>query len=153
MNSLLIKSLIFVFLLLLSTNPLTSKDGKMAERVKTLKKIKMLEYMKLDEKTADKLMTVMNDYDAKMDAIFKDLGSISDRLENAVEVAKNKNESILLSNAMIEKYEEMGNTMRKKTQSVRKILSDEDFARFVLFESKFNRELRHKIYKKNKDNE
>lgn len=140
------KILICSFILFISLSTIAiSQPLKMHERMLTIKKIKLLEYMELDDKKSDKLLVIVTKYENNLrekNEKIKSLGKkLSDDLDNlSGEELKKRNDELY------KHLEQISNIQKSKLEDARAILTEKEFAKFQIFELKFAHELRKYLF-------
>jgi hypothetical protein len=122
-------------------------NGKFRERVKTLKKVKMIEYLDLEESKADQLMTKFTSLEGQMEDATEKLRDATKTLEEAVDNDISGSRLRDLSMDVKQKTENLLNLQITKLEEIDKILDDDEFARFLVFEKNFRDELKERIAK------
>lgn len=128
-------------LFILSVSALISQPRKMHERMTTLKKVKLLEFLDLEESVANKVIMKIDSYedqlrDAKEEMrekgrkIYNELDDLSE-----TEVKKQNDELIKLQKRIADIHQE-------RLESMRTILNEQQFAKYQIFELKFAEEIR-----------
>lgn len=128
-------------LFILSVSALISQPRKMHERMTTLKKVKLLEFLDLEESVANKVIIKIDSYkdqlrDAKEEMrekgrkIYNELDDLSE-----TEVKKQNDELIKLQKRIADIHQE-------RLESMRTILNEQQFAKYQIFELKFAEEIR-----------
>ena len=129
--------------MLIITVPTFSQRGphRAHERLELIKKMKMLEILDLDEKTGEKFLLKYNTAEDKVKKIGDEVRQISDDLADAIE-KKDKSKTISLTNTLIEKQKQFFDAQIEKLNSLKNVLSEEQFAKYVLFENQFPQMIR-----------
>jgi|SRR5210317_68052 hypothetical protein len=142
------KNLIFSFILIvfcfstLSANPI-----KYEERLNTLKKIKLLEFMELNEQKGNKLIIILESFDRKKHRLHEKLRKLSTEIDDnysdlSEKECKDINDKIIMLN------DSLATIRIDKSHKIREILTEKEFTRFTLFEHKFVKELRKRLIKR-----
>jgi hypothetical protein len=127
-----------------------SKPLKMKERLNTIKKVKLIEFMELDESKSNKLLAVFDKYDKKEIELHDELKSLSNQIaksydDYSIEDYKNVN------NSLINLHEQIGDLKVDKSNEIRTLLTEKEFTKLSLFEYKFVKELRKRLIKRKLD--
>ena len=147
------KTLIFSILFVIFANCIAySQPMKMHERMLTIKKIKLLEYIELDEKKADKLLILVTKYENEIRDLNEKIRKMSEDIDNQINSLsdselKKKNDELYSS------VEKIGTIQKSKLEEARKFLSEKEFAKFQIFELKFAHELRKHLFENKKKRE
>jgi Spy/CpxP family protein refolding chaperone len=125
-------------------SPTKEQMEKVRERIETLRMWKLTKTLDLDEKTSAKLFPLLNKYDKKRAEIEK---AIRDDLRELREALKGKREGNLKS--IIDKLEENHEALQRindeERAELKKILTIEQQAKFILFQQEFDRDIRKTI--------
>ena len=127
---------------LLSQPPLNSK-----KRMQTLKKMKMLEVIDLEEDQTNKFLIKYDHYEDLIREQRRNLNNIRRELQRSL---NDNNDSKI--NEQTKKYLEAKSKMHKileeKMEGMSKVLDDKNYAKFILFEDKFHQRLQKEIMKR-----
>jgi hypothetical protein len=125
--------------------------NRLKERIKTLKKVKLIEILDLSEDKSEKFMIKYNIYQSKIDSKNTEVDNAIQELEN---VASNKNakiEIIKLKTNLLQKVQnELVFTIQERDKEIKSILNEVEFAKYLIFERKFANELRKSLLRLNK---
>ncbi|HWR90225.1 MAG TPA: hypothetical protein VN260_08195 [Dissulfurispiraceae bacterium] len=117
---------------------------KVRERIETLKMLRMTKALELDERSSALVFPLLNRYDKKRADIER---SLWNGLRELRESLKEKREARL--RALIEKIESDHKTIERindeERAELKKVLSVEQQARFILFQREFNRDIKRII--------
>ncbi len=146
------KLLLFAFMIALTTMNLSAQGmpPRAMERIQSLKKVKLLEVLDLNEAEADKFIVKFNELEKNVTEKFKALDKATDELRKAVQDEDYKNIDKLNAD-YLKANEELTKAVQFKFESMSKILSKENFAKYVLFERRFQEEVRKQIMEKRQD--
>lgn len=139
---------IFVFILFSSLA--ISKPLKMKERLNTIKKVKLIEFMELDESKSSKLLVIFDQYDKKEIELHEELKTLSKQIADSYEDYSNEDYK-KVNNSLINIHEQIGDLKVDKSNEIRKILTEKEFTKLSLFEYKFVKELRKRLIKRKLD--
>jgi uncharacterized protein YhaN len=120
---------------------------KAKERMMQAKKIKMLDELKLDEKTADKLLVK---YSALEKAIMakKDAADMAKKeLEKALEANAPKAEIVKKTSQYLDAISSMHKSLDDRNNEIKAILDEVQFAKYLIFEDNFMQDLQRIIFK------
>ena len=143
-----------IFLLFFSANILSAyssaapdkRGNKMRERVRTMKKIKLIEVLDLSEDKLDKFIVKYSVAEKKMEKQMKDFDIVEKKLRLAI---KDENEKEI--SEYILKFQESRKKIQKadaeKINMARELLSDVEFAKFLIFEKVFRKELSKRLFR------
>ena len=138
-----------IIIFLLATTFTFSQPMKMHERMLTVKKVKLLEYMDLNEAKSDKLLIIVTKYENELRDLNEKIKSLSEKLSNDLEKLsdsdlKKRNDELYNNLANI------SNIQKNKLNEARSTLTEKEFAKFQIFELKFAHELRKHLFENRK---
>ena len=114
---------------------------EMWDKINQIKKIKILEILNLEEEEANKFLAAYTAHEDKVKEAFvsyknemKQLKDLLDQKKTTAEI-KGQNEKVLKA------AEKWGNSMREKNNVLRDLLTPEQFAKYLVFESEFYKEM------------
>jgi len=126
--------------------PPKGKHERIRERIETLRLWKLTKALDLDEVTASRLFPLLNRYDKKRfrieKAVRKDMGDLKRALEDG-----NRNEIQEILQRLEDRHRELQRLNNEEMAEIKKILTPEQQARYVLFQYRFKREMRKMIEK------
>ncbi len=125
---------------------------KAMERIQSLKKIKLLEILELNEADADKFLVKFNEYEKNVMDKYKKLEDASDELIKAIDNNDYKNIDKLNENYLIAN-KELNQAVQDKFENVKKLLPKEKYAKYLAFERRFQNEVRKQVFKRMGENE
>lgn len=141
-----------IFLLLILTTFSLSlfsqpRSEKIRARIQTMKKVKLLDVLELDEATSEKLLIKYNTYEDKFENKLKEFDDVEQKLEDAV---KSGNSSVIneTTQKFLEIKTEITSISEEKDAAIREILSDQKFAIYLIFEKRFRKELSKELIKR-----
>jgi len=117
---------------------------KAKERIEQLKKIRLIDILELDESGAEKFFARYNQYQKKVEESLSNLRQAVSDLENSVRTKTNKDYS-RKSDVVIDKQAELANAVSEKLRALKSILTEEQYAKFIVFESNFAAQLQKMI--------
>ena len=115
-----------------------------------LKKIKLIEILDLDEKESDKLIVKYSAWEDKIEEQMKNFDDAEDKLRKAIksdkvdDIKKQSDNFIKARTNIIKIADERDNDMKS-------LLTEVQFAKYLIFEKKFRKELGEQIMKKRRD--
>ncbi len=146
------KVFLFAFMIAFTTMNLSAQGmpPRAMERIQSLKKVKLLEVLDLNEAEADKFIVKFNELEKNVTEKFKALDKATDELRKAVQDEDYKNIDKLNAD-YLKANDELTKAVQAKFESMSKILSKENFAKYILFERRFQEEVRKQIMEKRRD--
>lgn len=116
------------------------------QRFSTMKKLKMMEVLALDEAKSDKFLAKYSSYENKIFTIHNQIDKSTRELMELMKQERVKSSDLKNKNVeIINLHSELSKTMGERYKEFQNLLSDEEFAKLILFERNFNNEVRKKI--------
>lgn len=123
------------------------------ERITKFKKMRLLEVLDLDEQTSNKFLSKYNSAE-------KLIGEKRDKLQDAILDLeyllhkKAKKEDIQKqSQIVMDAQRDLMNTMFEQQKEIKSVLSDEQFAKYLIFENRFREEIQKFLIRRAKGEE
>ncbi len=146
----LYNSIIVLFLMIAFTSsyafaqPVNSE--KATQRIMAMKKVKLLEILNLSEDKADKFLVKYNASENKVMSLSEQIDNATNELRQVLDAKTAKVSEIKQkTDAILKLQDELYSAMTEKVKGMQSILSEEEFAKYILFERKFSDELRRHI--------
>ena len=117
------------------------------ERIATLKKVKLLEVLKLDESASDKVLSKYSSWENKIEEQMEQFDKAEEQLTNALKSGK-KDEIKPLTANFIKERDDIIENAKSRDEDMKSLLSEEQFAKYLIFEKKFRQELGKQIMKR-----
>lgn len=133
-------------ILFLSTT-LLAQPKHAKERISMLKKVKLLEVLKLDESTSDKVLSKYSSWENKIEEQMSAFDKAEDQLASAVKSGK-KDEIKSLTANFIKERDNIMSMATNRDNDMKTLLNDEQFAKYLIFEKRFRQELGKQIMKR-----
>ncbi|MBM2815811.1 MAG: hypothetical protein HW421_2573 [Ignavibacteria bacterium] len=150
MKTLMYKILLIVLISFLSYSAMAQPGpgGERAlERIETMRKIKLLEILKLDEAASDKFISKFTTYENNIKEKRDQIDDLSEELANTLRSHGSKEEITKKSEKLLQLQEELQKLFMDKLKAMRSILNEEQYAKFLIFENNFPKELRKQLFK------
>lgn len=146
----------FLLLVIFTTGELSSQPpdqppmrGAAFQRLATMKKVKLMEVLNLDEAKSDKFLAKYTAYENKMINLHNNMDQVTRELEELMRNEKVKsNELKTKIDEILKLNQEHSKLLSERLKDFQSILTDEEFAKVILFERNFNSEVRRKIMEK-----
>lgn len=122
----------------------------MNERLNTIKKVKLIEFMELEESKSSKLLAIFDQYDKKEIELHEELKKLSKLIADSYEDYSNEDYK-KVNNSLINLHKQIGDLKVDKSNEIRKLLTEKEFTKLSLFEYKFVKELRKRLIKRKLD--
>lgn len=114
-----------------------------SEKARMLMKWKMTEYLDITEEQGDKFFPRLNSFQKKHTSIRKQIGELFDEVEELIDDGKVKLKSVEKIKNQINDLEHQKHELRMNFLNENKdILTDEQFAKLLVFEYKFKQKLK-----------
>jgi hypothetical protein len=151
MQKLLIKFSVILLFLTLAINSSYSQNAlKAKERIMQLKKIKLLEILNLDEQGSQNFLVKYSSYEKKVEEKKVALDFAVEELETAVRKKQSKDELSSKTQKVLQAQKEFIEILEETSRSIKSILNEENYAKFLIFEHKFKDEIQKIIMNKMK---
>ena len=124
---------------------------KAKERMDQLKKIKLLEYLDLKDDEADKFLTKYSYYEKRMDETFFAMGDAIAELKEAIKKKASKDKINDCTKKVSDVQNGMVQLMQEKQTVMATVLSDINYAKYLVFEHEFHKEMQKVLMKKKFD--
>lgn len=111
--------------------------AKPAERLAQLKKFKLIETLDLDEATAEKFFVRYNEGQRKIDRARRDLRTAIEELQAAIRANVSDAELNAKTQSAMKALQELSSATLERLESVRSLLSPQQYAKLVVFEVRF----------------
>jgi hypothetical protein len=113
------------------------------QRITQLKKLKMIELLEMNDQTAEKFLIRYNAEQKKVDDALKALNSSMSDLDKALQDPKKSTDVLkVLNDQTLDKQVQMQTAVTERLRSLRPILDERQYAKFMLFEAKFQEQVR-----------
>ncbi len=150
------KNIIFIIpiliLLIFQSAAYSQFDGsrfkKVREKIAQLEKIKLIDVLNMDENTTLKFFARRNQYQNKTDSLMNTENQLIDDMDSSI---KSGDKSDGYYREQITKYfrvqDEIIKSRRDFIRSLNDLLSEEQIAKYIVFEKKFREDIRNLILK------
>jgi Spy/CpxP family protein refolding chaperone len=127
--------------------PVEKKREEIMKRIETVRIWKLTEELKLDSETAAKLSSLLSSINQQRREVLREQAATLRELRRILGTSKPDEEKL---KTLLEKYEANHQAIRQLTEKefsgLKDILTVEQQARFILFQQRFQREMRNKIH-------
>jgi hypothetical protein len=120
--------------------------NKAKERIAELKKIKLLDILNLDETSSEKFLISYSQFEKKIEAKKSELDESSKELRHAIRDNLSKEDIKKLSSKYIEIQTQFFDLLRTRLQAMSTLLSETDYAKYLVFENEFPKELQKILF-------
>jgi len=126
----------------------TEKREKVRQKIRTMRAWRLTEALNLDERTAEKLFPILNEYDEKFAKLARTTRKTRRALKQELDAAKPDPKRIdTLVDAMEKQHEKYYEWERDRFRAVRKVLTPEQTGRIVIVLPKLDRTIHREIRK------
>lgn len=127
----------------------SAMSNKAVERIQQIRKVKLIEVLDLDDATADKFFLKDHQNSKKIDVLRQEIDKVSTELEKSLRDGQQA-DIRKKSDIMLSKMTELMNTNIERLKTAKQMLPDEKFAKFMVFETKFRKEIEMFLIRKEK---
>jgi hypothetical protein len=127
----------------------SAMSNKAVERIQQIRKVKLIEVLDLDDATADKFFLKDHQNSKKIDVLRQEIDKVSSELEKSLRDGQ-QTDIRKKSEIMFSKMTELMNTNIERLKTAKQLLPDEKFAKFMVFETKFRKEIEMFLIRKEK---
>lgn len=124
----------------LTTPPTQQENGKAKQQIIQVKILKLIEVLNLDGAAADKFIVRYNTEQKKVDDARKSLDASMKELEKA-NSSGNNDKIKQLTQQTLDKNTQLQNATNEMLRSIREVLNEKQYADFLVFETKFQKQL------------
>ncbi len=140
---------LFVFSFSFAQEEHNQPSNKAMERIQQIRKIKLIEVLDLDEGTAEKFFFKDNQNGKKFEMLRREIDIITNELDKSLREGQ-QNDIRKKSDIMFNKMTELMTVHIDRLKSAKQILPEEKFAKYLVFESKFRKEIEMFLIRKEK---
>jgi len=142
----IIASMIIVGMLAINVSK-SEPPFRAKERIEQLKKIKLLDLLELDEERSAKFLSKYNELDRKSEELKLEMEHETEVLELLIKSDASKEEISKQTTKVIDMQQKFHKSLNDKLKEIKPLLSEIEYAKFVVFESRFHDEVRKIIMK------
>ncbi|TAE29896.1 MAG: hypothetical protein EAZ92_05655 [Candidatus Kapaibacterium sp.] len=113
-------------------------------KIKQLKKLKLIEKLDLDDATAEKFFVRYNGGQKKVEEARKALDEATNELDKA-KASGNNDKIKQVTESMLQKHKNLQDVTNEMLKSIRGVLTEKQYAEFLVFEAKFPEILRKSL--------
>ena len=139
--------LLAVLIALSTVNTFAQRNIKARERIDQVKKVKLLEILELDEKSADKFLAKYTAWENKIKEKKEATDLISDEIEVAIKKKVDKSEISKLTNKYMDSMNEFHKMMLDRNNDIKSILDEIQFAKYLIFEENFFKDIQKVMFR------
>lgn len=126
-------------------------DDERPKRLEQFERMKLLEVLNMEEEIAVKFFTRRKEYKENLRLVHKKIEDVSKKLEDLIDDSKNQKDEIQKQIDLYYSYEQQILKLRQDFKdSVRELLTDEQIAKYVIFEIRFPREIQKLLFENRK---
>ena len=142
-----------MFLLMLSINLFSQPAMKARERVDQIKKVKLLDLLNLDETQSANFLNKFNQYEKKISEKRNEMDELSRDMRKNLKKKASKEELNNMSIKLVQMQVNFFELIKEKIMGMKSLLNDEQYAKYLIFENEFPKELQKAMIKKFKNKE
>ncbi|MBK9246773.1 MAG: hypothetical protein IPM69_01335 [Ignavibacteria bacterium] len=125
---------------------------KAKERIEQLKKMRLIDILDMDETTAEKFFIKYNNLQKKIEDAKSELQEAVSDLERTVRAKSSKSgEYYRKSDFVLEKQNLLNTSVSDKIKSMRTFLTEEQYAKFIVFENNFAAQLQKMLLERKQE--
>lgn len=136
--------LLFLFIACYTNVEAQRHSFRAKERMNQVKLIKLLDVLDLDEKTSEKFIPRFNAIEKKFEDNRVQIDSALEELEISIQKGEKKERVNERIKVIMDLNKQFSALMNEKFEAIKPLLSEEQYAKYVLFEFKFSKEI-HKM--------
>ncbi len=155
MKTLILKNVIYLTVLigLITPKLAQSQPAEFArERIETLKMVKLLEILDLNEDESNKFIVKYKTMEKSIKEKADKIDILEDELKLALKKDASDKEIKELSDKLVNTQNDFFSATMEKVKSMQSILSQKNYAKFLIFEKNFHKKLRNMLMDKSKKN-
>ncbi len=140
----LTRSILFsliLFMLISVSESNAQPEGRAKEKIKQIKKMKLLEVLKLSEEEADKFIVKYSSWENKLEDQKDIVDKTSDDLMDALKDDASIDDIKKLTQKLLNEQEKFAAMNIDKMKAMKEILDDKNYAKYIVFEDRFFKEL------------
>lgn len=137
----------FVFIGINAGEVFAQPGPKAIKRIQQVKKMKLLDELEIDDKQADKFIIKYTAWDDKIIAMKDQIDIARKELDLSIQKKEDKNELMKKANKFLETMTEMNKLIQEKNYDMRSVLTEEQYAKFLIFEDRFMHDLQKTMFR------
>jgi len=138
--------LFIVAMLLCVALPVRAQDDRQGhpsiEKIEQWKKVRLIEALNLTEEKSARLVSRISEHDKARRGLFRDRAAVLDRLEELTKAAADEKEYVKIFAEIRQVDVKMIEQSQKFFDGLKDLLTDEQRAKYLVFERQFDRQLR-----------
>lgn len=139
-----------IILIAVQSNIFAQPAFRAKERIAEFKKMKLLEVLDLDEKSSEKFLAKYNSAEKAIREKQEKLDEAILDLEYLIRKKANKEDLTKQSQKVMDLQRDLMNTMFEQQKEIKSVLTEEQFARYLVFENRFREQLQKAIIERAK---
>jgi len=121
------------------------------QQIERWKTLRLLEELGLDENSGNQFLLRYTAYSRRIDSTLRQLDYAAQRLSLALQERSSPEELQRSLTEMLRHQRELLQLMQQRTEALRPLLSEEQFARYILFEYRFPKEVERALWHRYKE--
>ena len=149
--SISIRKITIVFAILILTAAVVSaqpQGNKVRERISMMKKMKLMDVLNLDEQSSDKFIAQYSSWEHKIDEQRSIVDKTSEDLTATLKKEASNDEITKKTENLLDAQNKLYNLTQDKLRALKSQLSTKDYAKLVVFEDRFYKELQKILFKR-----
>lgn len=149
-------TLMFLFLVIFSAESFAQppgRGGRANEQIRQIKSLKLLEILDLDEETYEKFLAKQTYWEKQIADQMKRVDDVAYELEVMIRTEKSDKDIQKKIDEFLKVQDEFFDMQKKKIESMREILEPREYAKYIVFEQKFPREMHKILFRRFQENE
>ena len=124
---------------------------KAKDRISTMKKIKLLEVLNLDEEKASRFIAKFSAWEKKIEAQHDMVEEAGEDLSKALNKDNNESEIVKLTDVYLKEKGKMLNLTNEMNDDFKTFLGPVNFAKYLIFEERFRQEIGRALFEHRMD--
>ena len=137
----------FVFIGINAGEAFAQPSPKAIKRIQQVKKMKLLDELEIDDKQADKFIIKYTAWDDKIIGMKDQIDIARKELDLSIQKKEDKNELMKKAIKFLETMTEMNKLIQEKNYEMRSVLTEEQYAKFLIFEDRFMHDLQKTMFR------
>jgi Spy/CpxP family protein refolding chaperone len=151
MKTLILNIAVIFSLAVIAFPAISQPHGRAKERIQMLKKMKLIETLDLTEEQSDDFLVKYNSIEKKIEEARENHEEKSKALNRCLEEEKPEQELKKCLDEFLAANDKIIEAHNERIQEMQKVLTTEQFAKYMLFEQNFERRVRKMIFESMKE--
>lgn len=146
-KKILLLNFILIFAIAFTLESIAQPARKAGHRMQTIKKIQLLDVLDLNQNESDKLISLINSLDDNIRNKAREYNMATQKLEEIINDNASEKDLKKQIDEVQKAHQEMHKAVQYKFSEIQKVLSTENYAKFLVFENRFNFKLRESMFR------